>query len=140
MVKPVIEGWFTTGPEPTLLGTRCRVCGSTYFPPERAFCHHPACQGEEFEEHEFPRAGTVWSYTDARYQPPPPYVPASDPYQPFGIAAVELVDGTVVLGQLAAGYGVDDVRVGSAVELVVETLYVDETGERTIWRWKPVAA
>jgi hypothetical protein len=23
------------------------------------------------------------------------------------------------------------------VELVVEALYTDESGERTIWRWKP---
>jgi uncharacterized OB-fold protein len=58
---------------------------------------------------------------------------------PFALAAVELPEGIVVLGQLADGYGVDDVRVGSEVELVVETLYSDETGERTIWRWKPVA-
>jgi uncharacterized OB-fold protein len=43
-----------------------------------------------------------------------------------------------VLGQLADGYGVGDVRVGSEVELVVEPLYADESGDRTIWRWKPV--
>jgi hypothetical protein len=28
--------------------------------------------------------------------------------------------------------------VGAEAELVVETLHTDETGERTIWRWKPV--
>ena len=28
--------------------------------------------------------------------------------------------------------------VGAAVELVVETLYSDAEGERSIWRWKPV--
>ena len=57
---------------------------------------------------------------------------------PFALAAVELPEGIVVLGQLAEGYGVGDVQVGSEVELVVETLYTDETGDRTIWRWKPV--
>ena len=56
---------------------------------------------------------------------------------PFALAAVELPEGLVVLGQLADGYGVADVRVGSEVELVVETLYADDAGERTIWRWKP---
>jgi uncharacterized OB-fold protein len=80
----------------------------------------------------------VWSYTDAQYQPPPPYVPASDPYEPFALAAVELPEGIVVLGQVAAGYGVADLAVGREVELVVEPLYADETGVRTIWRWKPV--
>jgi uncharacterized OB-fold protein len=52
--------------------------------------------------------------------------------------AVELPEGIVVLGQVAAGFGVDDLRVGSEVELVVEPLYTDETGDRTIWRCKPV--
>ena len=30
---------------------------------------------------------------------------------------------------------VRDLRVGGEVQLVVETLYADETGDRTIWRW-----
>lgn len=135
---PAIEGWFTTGPEPALLGTRCRACATAYFPREDTFCRNPACSGEEFDEHAFSRIGTVWSCTDAQYQPPPPYISVSEPFEPFGLAAVELEEGIVVLGQLAAGYGVDSVRVGSRVELVVETLYVDESGPRTMWRWKPL--
>jgi uncharacterized OB-fold protein len=102
------------------------------------YCRNPACAGESFEVTELSRRGTVWSYTDAQYQPPPPYIPASDPYEPFALAAVQLPEGIVVLGQLAEGHGVDDVRVGFEVELVVETLYTDESGDRTIWRWKPV--
>jgi uncharacterized protein len=35
---------------------------------------------------------------------------------------------------------VADLSVGAEVELVVETLNVDETGERTTYRWKPVSA
>ena len=48
--------------------------------------------------------------------------------------------GGFVLGQVADGFGVDDLKVGNTVELVVEPLYTDETGVRTTWRWKPVAA
>ncbi|MCW2847723.1 MAG: hypothetical protein JWR90_1697 [Marmoricola sp.] len=136
--RPAIEGWFTTGPEPALLASRCTTCGSVFFPRYEGFCRNPGCDGEEFDVTELSRRGTVWSYTDAQYQPPPPYVPASDPYVPFALAAVELPEGFVVLGQLASGYGVADVRVGTEVELVVETLHTDETGDRTIWRWKPV--
>ena len=134
---PAIEGWFTSGDEPALLGTRCLACATTYFPREDTFCRNPACSGEEFEEYAFSRTGKVWSYTDAQYQPPPPYIRAADPYVPFALAAVELDEGIVVLGQLADGYGVTDVAVGSPVELVVETVYVDESGPRTMWRWKP---
>lgn len=141
--SPAIEGWFTTGAEPALVGSRCTTCGSTFFPRPFTgdgvgFCRNPRCDGAEFEDVELSRRGRVWSYTDAQYQPPPPYIPASDPYEPFALAAVELPEGIVVLGQVAAGFGVGDLQVGSEVELVVEPLYSDDTGERTIWRWKPV--
>jgi len=136
--SPAVEGWFTTGPEPALLGSRCTTCATVYFPPtppDRAgFCRNPACDGEEFETAELSRRGTVWSYTDAQYQPPAPYVARTDPYEPFALAAVELAEGITVLGQVADGYGVKDLKVGAEVELVVEPL----DDERSIWRWKPV--
>jgi uncharacterized OB-fold protein len=137
---PAVEGWFTTGDAPALVGTRCRACGTVFFPREESFCRNPACAGDVFDDVELSRRGRVWSYTDARYRPPPPYIPASDPYEPFALAAVELeAEGMVVLGQVAAGFGVADLAVGAPVELVVEPLHTDESGvERTIWRWKPV--
>jgi uncharacterized OB-fold protein len=135
---PAIEGWFTTGPEPALLGSRCVLCSTVFFPRLDGFCRNPACAGEEFETVELSRRGTVWSYTDAQYQPPPPYIPASDEYSPFALAAVELAEGLVVLGQVAEGYGVAELTVGAEVELVVERLYTDDSGDRSIWRWKPV--
>jgi uncharacterized OB-fold protein len=140
---PAID-WFTTGAEPALLGSTCTRCGTVYFPrlPAEGFCRNPACDGTEFRETPLSRRGRVWSYTDAQYQPPPPYVAPPGDHVPFALAAVELPEGIVVLGQVAAGYGVADLRVGAEVELVVEPLYAEEvddaTVERTIWRWKPV--
>jgi uncharacterized OB-fold protein len=136
---PAIEGWFTTGPEPALIGSRCTSCGSTFFPRTQGFCRNPRCAGEEFEDATLSRRGRVWSYTDAQYQPPAPYVATTDPYEPFALAAVELPEGIVVLGQVASGYGVADLEVGREVELVVEPLYTDDSGPRTIWKWRPVA-
>ena len=143
--RPAVDGWFTTGDSPALLGSRCAACATTYFPPmpsDRAgFCRNPACAGEEFETVELSRRGSVWSYTDAQYQPPAPYVARTDPYEPFALAAVELAEGITVLGQVADGYGVRDLRVGAEVELVVETLNADPGpagGDLLIWRWKPV--
>jgi uncharacterized OB-fold protein len=137
--SPAIEGWFTTGARPALVGTRCTACGTVYFPRAEGFCRNPGCSGEEFVETELSRRGTVWSYTDAQYQPPPPYLPRDEEHTPFAIAAVELPEGIVVLGQVADGFGVADLAVGAEVELVVEPLYTDDDGERTIWRWRPVA-
>jgi uncharacterized protein len=136
-MTPVIEGWFTTGDEPALVGTRCRACGTVFFPRETGFCRNPRCTSTDLDDTELSRRGRVWSYTDARYQPPPPYVPRTDPYEPFALVAVELEDeGLVVLGQVADGYGIDDLTIGSPVELVVEPL--DESS--LIWRWKPIAS
>ena len=135
---PAVEGWFTTGPQPALVGTECTACGNISFPRDSGFCRNPACAGETFEDVELSRRGTVWSYTDAQYQPPEPFIPATDPYVPFALAAVELPEGLVVMGQVADGYGVDDLTVGAEVELVVEPLYTDDEGVKTIWRWKPV--
>ena len=137
MATPAVEGWFTTGSEPALLGSRCTSCATVFFPPVEGFCRNPSCDGDAFDELLLSRRGRVWSYTDAQYQPPPPYIAATDPYEPFALAAVELPEGLVVLGQLATGFGVGDVTVGTEVELVVETLYTDEAGERSIWKWKP---
>jgi len=138
---PAIAGWFTTDDQPHLLGTRCTTCGTVFFPRAEGFCRNPSCRGREFEETALARTGTVWSYTDAQYQPPPPYVAATDPYVPFALAAVELSDEhLIVLGQLADGTTVDDVKVGDTVELVVEPLYEIDGVEHLIYRWKKVSA
>ena len=129
MSAPAIEGWFTTGPDPTLTGERCTTCATVYFPPTIAaagYCRHPACQGEEFERVPLSRRGRVWSYTDAQY-----------PFEPFAIAAVELPEGIVVLGQVARGYGVDDLRVGAEAELVVEP---EAVGDALVWKWLPLGS
>jgi uncharacterized OB-fold protein len=136
--RPAIDGWFTTGDAPALLGSRCTTCATTYFPPTSGFCRNPACDGDGFEAVELSRRGTVWSYTDAQYQPPAPYVSRTDPYEPFALAAVELDEGITVLGQVADGYGVADLKVGAEVETVIETLNTDDDGDLLIWRWKPV--
>lgn len=138
---PIVEGWFTTGAQPALIGSRCTTCSSTYFPPVAAqgsFCRNPRCSGQTFDNVELSRRGVVWSYTDAQYQPPAPYVSA-EPYIPFALAAVTLPEGLMVLGQVATGFGVDDIRVGSEMELVVENMSGDDS-ERTVWRWSPVDA
>lgn len=137
--SPAIEGWFTTGDAPALIGSKCTTCSTVFFPRTAGFCRNPACNGDEFTDTELSRRGRVWSYTDAQYQPPAPYIPATDPYVPFALAAVEIPEGIVILGQVADGYTVNDFKVGDEMELVVETLYTDESGDRTIWRWLPTA-
>jgi hypothetical protein len=137
-VVPAVEGWFTIDP-PSLVGNRCTTCGTVFFPRTSYLCRNPDCDGRSFEDVSLSTRGTVWSFTDARYQPPPPYVPRREPFEPFALAAVELAaEGMVVLGQLADGVGVDDVDVGTEVELVIEPLFEDDESTYVVWKWRPV--
>jgi uncharacterized protein len=138
---PALEGWFTLDEvSPALLGSKCTTCGNYTFPGETQFCRNPACMGTEFDTVELSRQGRIWSYTDACYQPPPPFVP-TDPHVPFCIAAVELeAEKIVVMGQIVGGVSVNDLSVGDPVELVLDTLYTDDEHEYLVWKWRPLGA
>jgi uncharacterized OB-fold protein len=134
---PVVDGWFTTDDgQPRLLGSRCTACGARFF-PKTAACRNPECGRGELQEVKLSRTGRVWSFTDNRYQPPPPYV-APDPFEPYAIAAVELADERmVVLGQLAPGADADSLALGAEMELTLGTLYEDDDHEYLVWKWRP---
>ncbi len=137
---PAIDGWFTLDDPPALLGSRCASCGNFAFPKETVFCRNPECQSTEFAEAPLSRTGTVWSYTDACYPPPKPYV-AADPYVPFchrRRPAGRRADG---------GHGPGRPRRrgrrprgGHEVELVLDTLYEDDEHEYLVWKWRPSPA
>lgn len=132
------EGWFTVGDAPTLVGSRCDACGTYAFPKRTGLCPNPTCRGTEMIDTPLSRTGRLWSYTDAQYRPPAPYISDAEDFTPFAIAAVELeAEGLVVLGQVVAGVGVDDLTVGTEMELTVGTLFSDDEHDHLIWRWQP---
>ena len=137
--RPFPEGWFAQDAEGAhLIGSRCADCGTFYFPRQSRFCRNPACEGERFEDTPLSRRGRLWSYTDACYQPPEPFL-ASDPYEAFAIAAVELErEKMVVLGPVVQGVGVDALRIGMTMELVIEPLSETATERHLTWKWTPV--
>lgn len=139
-LAPAIEGWHTMAAKPHLIGTCCRGCGTYFFPKQAQYCRNPACDSTEFDEVELSRTGHVWSYTNACYQPPAPYV-AADPFEPYAIAAVQLEkEQMTVLGQVVEGVSVDDLKVGMPMELVLETLHETDEDIKVTWKWRPVAA
>ena len=137
---PAIDGWHTMDiDKPHLIGSRCCACGTYFFPKQSSYCRNPSCESSEFEEVELSRTGTVWSYTNACYKPPTPFV-AADPFVPYAIAAVQLEEEQmVVLGQVVAGVDCEDLKVGMLMELVLETLHEDEDDTKVTWKWKPSA-
>ena len=138
---PAVEGLFNMDDnDPHLIGGK--VPGrESYFFPRHLAGGDPAVTGPvELEEVLLSSRGTVWSYTTSDYPPPPPFVAATDPYEPITVAAVELADEKmVVLGQCVAGVGPDDLEIGTEVELVLDTLYEDDDNEYVVWKWRPVA-
>ncbi len=138
--KPALEGWFTMDEDqPHLLGSQCDTCATYYFPKQHHFCKNPACNGESFTEVKLSRKGKIWSYTNACYKPPEPFI-AADPFEPFTIAAVELEkEKMIVLGQVVEGVEVKDLTTGMEVELVLAPLFKDEDGVKLTWKWKPVS-
>jgi uncharacterized OB-fold protein len=65
---------------------------------------------------------------------------APDPFEPYTIAAVHLEEEQmVVLGQVMAPTSVEQLEVGMPMELVLDTLYTDEDGDKLIWKWQPEA-
>ncbi len=137
---PVIEGMFREEADGSgrLLGGRCPTCGASFFPKQWSFCRNPTCGGTELDDVELSTRGTLWSFTDNRYAPPPPY-PSREPFEPYGVAAVELAEEQmVVLGQLAAGTDVGALALGREMELIVEPLYETDDEVRTVWKWRAV--
>jgi len=136
---PAIEGWFTTGPEPQLLGTQCSGCKTYFFPKEMSFCRNPGCVSGELDEVPLSQRGRLWSFTNNCYPPPGPYI-AAEPFEPYAIAAVEPEKvKMVILGQVVPEVKIDDLEAGMEMELVAGTLYEDDDNSYMIWKWSPVA-
>jgi uncharacterized protein len=141
--EPAIDGWFATDTTvegaggPYLIGSKCPRCSTYVFPPRANNCPNPACDGDELEQVPLSRRGTLWSYTENRYAPPPPY-PAPDPFEPFAVAAVELADeGLIILGKVMDGTLAADLKVGMEMELTTMPLFTDDEGvERIVYGWR----
>ena len=136
---PAVEGLFTMDPdEPHLIGGRGTSRESYFFPKDLAGMD-PQCCGDELEEVLLSRTGRIWSYTNTAYPPPLPFRVTTEPFEPVTIAAVELEhERMVILGMVDDGFGVEDLRVGMSVELVLATLYEDDDHEYLVWKWRPV--
>jgi uncharacterized OB-fold protein len=143
LTQPAIDGWFANDAsgQPYLIGGKCHRCGTYVFPPRANNCPNPACDGDDLAQVPLSRRGVLWSYTENRYAPPPPY-PSPEPFEPFAVAAVQLADeGLIVLGKVVEGTLAADLKVGMEMELTTMPLYVDDDGvERVVHAWRPADA
>jgi len=75
-----------------LVGSKCRGCGRTWFPPRRC-C--PICYSRDLELIELPTEGVLEEFTIIRTPPS-----GFDYYTPYVVGIVKLRDGTRVLTQV----------------------------------------
>jgi uncharacterized protein len=141
---PAVEGWFTvpaagSGDLPQLIGAQCTGCHTYIFPPRESGCPNPACTVDDLTQVPLSRRGRVWSYTENRYAPPPPFK-APEPYEPYALVAVELeAEGLIVLGQASRHILAADLKVGMEMELDIDVLYREDDTEYLIYTWVPAA-
>src|SRR5208282_6003473 len=134
MQIPIVSDVFTwPSSEPSLIGSRCKACGTVSF-PKSPFCGNADCKNKrEVEEVLLSRRGELLSFTLVCYQPPPPYVPPK-PFVPFPLGEVAFPEGVAVIGQIV-GCKYEDLRTGMEAEVIIDKLYEDESGNE-IMGWK----
>lgn len=125
----VVEDLFVVSADDVaLVGSRCQECGSHYF-PQALGCRNPDCDGTVVERVLLGRRGRLYSYTIQQYQPPPLFRMA--PWKPYAIGLVEVGEGLKVIAMLT-DMDLDDLRIGTAVRLVAESLYEDGAGRAVL--------
>jgi uncharacterized OB-fold protein len=133
---PIAEGLFTwPSDQPSLIGSRCRPCGTTTFPAQGS-C--PRCTAGDVEDRLLERTGTLWSFTVQGFRPKsPPYAGPAE-LRPYGVGYVELAGQVVVESILT----VDDpaaLEIGMPMELVVVPFPTGDAREVVTFAFRPVA-
>ena len=111
-----------------LVGTRCKVCNTPQFPPQRV-CVNPQCRAvDQMEPYRFADLNaTVFSFTEDNlaYTPQPPAIYALVDFDGGGRFWFDVAD---------AGPG--EVRVGSRVKMVFRLRYIDKDRGLKGYFWK----
>ncbi len=97
-----------------LMGSRCRACGATAFPP-RADCEE--CMGGEFEFVERSGRATVQTFT--RITTPPT---GFEPWAPYVVGVADLEEGGRALAWFGETIPEDRIQIGMNVRLVPRML------------------
>jgi hypothetical protein len=102
-----------------VMATRCRKCGTNYFPP-RMDC--PECIGSDVEWFEIKGNGNLVTYTIVNYGPT-----GFEDDAPYRLAIADF-DGVRVFGRLSKGMKESDIKPGMSVKVVPAKLAHDRMG------------
>ncbi len=124
-----------TGQPVQLIADQCNNCSEIFFPrKENGICTY--CQSEDLSKILLSPKGKIYNHT-VIMQKPPEYYHGRVPY---AIGFVELPEGIRIRTHFT-GCDFKDLAIGMEVELVIEKLGEDETGNDIIsYMFKPAAA
>ena len=113
----------------TLVGFRCRECGTCVFGPA-TFCQ--SCTSMDLEAVDLGQRGALYSYTIVRI--PPAGWPGEVPYV---LGQVELPTGPQVLAEVVDCRH-EDLRIRMAVELTIQPVAAEGGGpDKLVYKWRP---
>ena len=93
-----------------VMTTRCKECGSSYFPPKMD-C--PSCIDSEVEWIEIPNEGKLVTYTVVHYGPS-----GFEDEAPYTLGVGEFGDGLRVFGRMSKGVEESEIKTGIGIKLV----------------------
>jgi uncharacterized OB-fold protein len=93
-----------------LMGTRCKDCGATSFPP-RADCG--ACMSGNFEFFEMSGKGTLLTYTEIVAAPT-----GFEDVTPYTVGVVDLDEGGRLLAWIGESVDEDEIEIGMGLQVV----------------------
>ena len=115
--------------EPHLIGAKCKSCGEVNF-PKQLWCAN--CGGEA-EELLLSSRGKLYAFSNVNNPPPEGY---KGPV-PYGVGSVE-VDGVRVMCNITE-HDPAKLKIGMEMQLVVDSLFVDDDGNKVIgFMFRPV--
>jgi uncharacterized OB-fold protein len=93
-----------------VMATRCKKCGTNYFPPKMD-C--PSCLGSDVEWFEIKGNGKLITYTIVQYGPS-----GFENDAPYTLGILDFGDGLHVFGRLSKNIKESDIKAGMALKVV----------------------
>lgn len=124
-IAPDLFTWPSDNPQ--LIASSCDSCAIVAF-PSQAYCS--ACSGQSVSQVLLPTKGTLWTWTIQGFMPKSPYNGTTnlEDFKPYGVGYVELKGGVRVETRLKEDKP-EQLKIGMAMELVIEKFRTDEQGQ-----------
>lgn len=134
---PIAPGFFTVPDDPDagprLLGSRCPACDEHFF-PRRHVC--AKCLTEGCEDVELSPRGRLWTWTFVHV---PLFAKKDAKIDAYGVGQIDLPEGPRIQAILFGDR--DEFSIGMEMELDLESLSVNDTGDEVvIYRFRPAAS